>query len=269
MGSWSQNLEYNNKVFNAKENRLNSLKDAHTGKVGIIVGAGPSLDKNVHLLHEATDKVIIISTDGACPTLIARGIDPHYVVSAEEHGVIKMFLRGLNFRRTTGLFSSTIHPMFTDEWTEYGLPCLFYNNRGERLKGRYQKHPRNNPDWDLNMAFVDPIVPNVSFHSIHIARYLGIQSIALMGVDLGVPIGSYHHAKDFPEDCRAPCWRDEKHMVEKMRWGFQRDADLAKQMDSKDISNCTEGGILTAFFRTTLAAWMKHHDCRNPQAAAN
>jgi len=58
---------------------LLELAEKFTGLPVILVAAGPSLDKNVHLLKEAKEKALIIAVDSALPTLIAHGIMPHLI----------------------------------------------------------------------------------------------------------------------------------------------------------------------------------------------
>src|SRR6266850_432562 len=48
---------------------INDLKNAHAGRPAIIVSAGPSLRKNMHLLREAKEKAIIIATQTTLPPL--------------------------------------------------------------------------------------------------------------------------------------------------------------------------------------------------------
>lgn len=58
---------------------LMELAEKFTGLPTILVAAGPSLDKNVHLLKEAKGKALIIAVDSALPTLIAHGIMPDLI----------------------------------------------------------------------------------------------------------------------------------------------------------------------------------------------
>ena len=58
---------------------LMELAEKFTGLPTILVAAGPSLDKNVHLLQEAKGKALIIAVDSALPTLIAHGIMPDLI----------------------------------------------------------------------------------------------------------------------------------------------------------------------------------------------
>ena len=49
----------------------------------IIVGAGPSLDKNVTLLREVKDRAVIIAVDRTLGLLLPLGITPHLVPSID------------------------------------------------------------------------------------------------------------------------------------------------------------------------------------------
>ncbi|NOZ67882.1 MAG: motility associated factor glycosyltransferase family protein, partial [Deferribacteres bacterium] len=62
---------------------VNALKNIFKGCKAIIVSAGPSLDRNVHLLKKAKGKAVIIATGGALPTLLACDIIPDLVVEID------------------------------------------------------------------------------------------------------------------------------------------------------------------------------------------
>jgi hypothetical protein len=59
------------------------LKDIFKGCTAIVVSAGPSLDKNIHLLKKAKGKAVIVATGGALPTLISCDIVPDLVVEID------------------------------------------------------------------------------------------------------------------------------------------------------------------------------------------
>ena len=50
----------------------------------VIVSTGPSLDKQLALLKEYQDKVVILSVDASFPILVEQGIKPDFVVSMER-----------------------------------------------------------------------------------------------------------------------------------------------------------------------------------------
>ena len=61
----------------------NDISGSMRGKPVIVVAAGPSLDKNVHLLKEFQSQYPIIAVDTALRTLQAHDIEPDVVVSAD------------------------------------------------------------------------------------------------------------------------------------------------------------------------------------------
>lgn len=59
------------------------LKDIFKGRPSIVVSAGPSLDKNFHLLKKAKGKAIIIAVDVVLPILLPANIIPDMVVAID------------------------------------------------------------------------------------------------------------------------------------------------------------------------------------------
>lgn len=74
-----QNLKYL-----PKSKDFRSLKGAFKNKPLIIVSAGPSLEKNIHLLHQIKNKAVIVSTESILERLLKEGIVPHFVTTMER-----------------------------------------------------------------------------------------------------------------------------------------------------------------------------------------
>lgn len=62
---------------------VEELKGAAAGWPAIIVGAGPSLSKNLDQLRRARGRVVMIAADTVLGYLLARGITPDFVVSVD------------------------------------------------------------------------------------------------------------------------------------------------------------------------------------------
>jgi len=62
---------------------VSKLKDIFKGTPAIVVSAGPSLEKNFHLLRKAKGKAIIIAVDVVLPTLLPAGIVPDILVAID------------------------------------------------------------------------------------------------------------------------------------------------------------------------------------------
>lgn len=68
------------------------LVDAFPEKtVGIMVAAGPSLDKNIKVLHELKDKAVIIAVDTALKSLNREGIVPDFCATVDPRKPINYF----------------------------------------------------------------------------------------------------------------------------------------------------------------------------------
>ena len=62
---------------------VNQLKGRFAGLPAILVAAGPSLQKNVHHLHEAKGRSVIIAADTVLGYLLARRVKPDFVMSVD------------------------------------------------------------------------------------------------------------------------------------------------------------------------------------------
>lgn len=69
-----RNIKVMNRGVSADE-----LKDRYKNKPAIIVSAGPSLKKNIHLLKDAQEKFVIITGGRTLKALMAHGVEPHFV----------------------------------------------------------------------------------------------------------------------------------------------------------------------------------------------
>lgn len=67
----------------AREADAAVLRDAFAGLPAVVIGAGPSLDRNIADLVAYRDRALIIAADTAVRPLLAAGIDPHFVVEAD------------------------------------------------------------------------------------------------------------------------------------------------------------------------------------------
>lgn len=64
---------------------IQTLFDRFANKPAIIVSAGPSLNKNINLLHEAKGKAIIMAVGTAVKALQKQGIQPDFIVTIDPH----------------------------------------------------------------------------------------------------------------------------------------------------------------------------------------
>lgn len=74
---------------------LQELRQSLEGKTVIIVGAGPSLDKNVHLLKEKPQDCIVLAMGAVCRKLYNMGIPMDYIIITDPKVTSNAQIRGV------------------------------------------------------------------------------------------------------------------------------------------------------------------------------
>ncbi len=67
---------------------LEDLQEHFAGVPAFLVAAGPSLDKNIHLLPQAKNHAVIFAADAALPALLANGVTPHFVAAIDPQEIV-------------------------------------------------------------------------------------------------------------------------------------------------------------------------------------
>lgn len=95
-----------------------ALQDAFKGVPAVVVAAGPSLDRNIKLLREVQDEVVIIAVNTSFKAIIDAGVRPHLVLCLESLNVSVHF-EGLEeeLGRTALALDQSSHPAL------FGLPA--------------------------------------------------------------------------------------------------------------------------------------------------
>lgn len=79
----------------ACEGDVTALKGAFAGVPAVIIGAGPSLDRNLDLLRRLSTRALLIAVDTALRPLLTAGIVPHVVVAVDPSELNARHLRDL------------------------------------------------------------------------------------------------------------------------------------------------------------------------------
>ena len=74
---------------------VNELRDMYKGKPAVLVSTGPSLARNIHLLKDARDKIVIIAVAQALRPLLAYDIRPDFICTVDFGEVNMSHLAGL------------------------------------------------------------------------------------------------------------------------------------------------------------------------------
>ncbi|MFC1671083.1 6-hydroxymethylpterin diphosphokinase MptE-like protein [Spirochaetota bacterium] len=160
---------------------VNNFED----KIIIVVGAGPSLDKNFDLLkkYQHRDEIIILSTDMALKPLIKHSIYPQYVISCETIPVD--FFSSIDTKDIHLLAFSCMSNINLKKWKG---AISFYN--------WMLSNPEYNVLWeksgeDLGFVATGSIVTT---QAVSLALGCRIRSLVLVGNDLG--FGARYYAKE-------------------------------------------------------------------------
>lgn len=156
-----------------------SFKDLFKDKPAIVVAAGPSLNKNIDLLKEASTKALLICVDAALKPLLNAGIRPHLVTTTERtEGTIDFYANLSGLEEIFFIFFTVLHP---NVYRIYKGPKI--------IASRYQVFS----DWlslDPGSLSGGPVVGNYAFI---IATILGCNPILMVGQDLSFkPSGATH-----------------------------------------------------------------------------
>ncbi|AGB42142.1 hypothetical protein Halha_2268 [Halobacteroides halobius DSM 5150] len=182
-------------IFTNMKHILNSINlgkiDAYQNKPAVCVAAGPSLDKNIDVLKEYQDEVLIITADTVLGKLLNKGIIPDIV------GVVERTKEVYNYFFRDLIAEDRIPQEVTLVTGGVAYPELYNNFPGRKITVF-----RNNiytEEW-----FADNIegvtgfdignsVANLNFS---IAQVLGCEPIILIGQDLAFSSDGLAHTGD-------------------------------------------------------------------------
>ncbi len=145
-----------------------ALFETFKGKPAILVSAGPSLEKNIHLLHEAKDHALIVAVGSAIEALTRHNIQPDLLVSFDASADNFFPFARLDTRHIPLVYSSVMYPLVITEYQGprfsmgidvYPYERWLYANVGTD-KGNVKSGPSTaNLAWDLlRQMQCDPIV---------------------------------------------------------------------------------------------------------------
>jgi hypothetical protein len=152
------------------------LKNIFQERPAIVVSAGPSIEKNLHLLARAKGRAIIIAVDVVVPTLLPAGIIPDFIVALEANRKL--------FRAFENNPLLRFCPLICTPEVDYETMTSLYPGPvflNPAIQHRVLKWFEN--AWE-NKGFVATPGGSVSHMAFTVAEYMGASVIALMGQDL-------------------------------------------------------------------------------------
>lgn len=170
---WLTNFFENLKQIPQSVN-LESFESSLNGVPGIVVSAGPSLNKNIHLLKEIQDKAVIISAGSAINILEKNGIKPHIMVGVDGGEAESRLFNNIKSKDIYFAYSSSVH---FDGLKNYEGPKLFFKMNVLMYDKWFEKEMGMNTKELRSGA-------SVSNLALDIARFIGCNPIILIGQDL-------------------------------------------------------------------------------------
>ncbi|MBC8106815.1 MAG: motility associated factor glycosyltransferase family protein, partial [Anaerolineae bacterium] len=168
------------------------LKNCYAKKPAIIVSAGPSLRKNMHLLKDAQGKSVIIAVQTTLQPLLEIGVRPQFVTSLDYHEICTRFFEKLPKDLTTELIAE---PKASN--------AVFDLNPGplSLLGNEFADGLISEMNLDRPRLTSGATVAHLAFY---LAEHMGCDPIILVGQDLGFSDGLCYSPGTSYEDVWRP-----------------------------------------------------------------
>lgn len=260
------NILRNSEYFEDSIN-LNDYKNIYKNKPAIIVSAGPSLDKNFHLLKDYKNKAVIFGQDATYEKLLNNGIKPDFVSSFERDYITydKFFKdKKIDVNNITFLNKTVVWPE-TNEWVKRNngkLSFVFTDTLSyEKKLGELCNLPALN--IDSSVAILD----------LAVALQMGCNPIIFIGQDLSYSEDGYTHAGDISINDKKNLKDESLLTIKGINGGYVRTTKILnmfkEQIENIIIKNpnttfvnSTEGGALirgtkNMKFKESLESYLK------------
>lgn len=171
---WQFNFESNREKIKQHPG-VQALKNKFPGMPAILVGAGPSLDKNLRYLACARESAVFIASDAALKPLLKHNIEPEFVMVLDPQEEIAKFLTGVPNKKIILIAPTIIHPRILDLWDG---SVVFYNKFAPDIPSLVQVQNK--------MPTVGVLTPGGSVLSVayDLAFQIGASPIIFVGQDL-------------------------------------------------------------------------------------
>jgi Flp pilus assembly protein TadD len=219
---------------------IKHLYEKFKGIPGIIISAGPSLEKNIHRLKEAKGKALIIATAPVVRVLFAHNIKPDLIVSIDFMDENGIHFEGINDCVDIPLvYPIRLTPRIVKEYQG----DMFAVQDFMGLFGWLQKN------WEFKGSFTGG--GSVAIYAIMLALFCGCDPVIFVGQDLAFTDRSHIDGVFLAEkvDRNNPnvLWVDgmygEKVPTSPVFLSFLGTIEaMIKQFQDRSFLNCTEGG---------------------------
>lgn len=250
---WQRNFLSNRDTIQRNPGVI-ALKNRFRDIPSIVVGAGPSLDKNIRYLRKAREKALILSCDAALKPLMAHDIVPNFVIVLDPQEEIARFLCNVPQKGITLVVPTIVHPSILELWEG---DVLFFNKFAPDIPTLVEIQKA--------VPQIGILTPGGTVLSVtyDLAFQAGCNPILFAGQDLSYPKKNSHsHGTEAAEkglkstvekqkdsivletDMNNKQLRTLKSMSVSKQW-FSWAFTTWKRDNPVSVSNCSEAGILT------------------------
>lgn len=218
----------------------------------VVVSAGPSLHKQLSLLRQYQENVVIFCADGALNMLENEGIVADYVLNLDiEDLAVKFFncSKSLDYSKTIAVLAANTHPNVV-KYVQTKLPCCVVL-RNECLYRQFYLD---------DFGYIETGT-HVSHFSYTLALALGFKNIVMIGQDLAFDEKGNSHSKGFSygeqfnEEKTIPtlkvlAYEGKGEVLTHIAWNDYRiklEYLIARNNDKAVFYNATEGGAYINF----------------------
>ena len=177
-------VTFKNIAFNLPdylENRgVEALRNRAAGYPAIVVAAGPSLARNVHLLAELRNRAVVICVQTVLRLLHTLNIRPHFVTSLDYHEISGEFFRGIED------FGDTL--LVAEPKATWHVLDLFTSGK-HVLKHRFHDTLLRDAGPQRGEMRAGTTVAHLAFY---VAQHLGCDPILFVGQDLAYSEGMFY-----------------------------------------------------------------------------
>lgn len=179
---WLKNIRKNLPVIAAGVS-VERLGDILKGMPAIVVGAGPSLQKNIDLLAEAGNRYPLFCCDRALAKAVERGITPQFVIVCDAQDVVADFLAPHDTSKIVLLATTFTSPkVLALPW----LKRVFFNMLD--IDTKFSEASMNLTEKRIGMIPGTVIVGNAAFV---LAKLAGCNPVTFVGNDLSMTDASH------------------------------------------------------------------------------
>ena len=237
--AWITNFFENLKEY-PKSVNLDMFESSLRNVPSIIVSAGPSLNKNIHLLKEIKNKALIISAGSAINILDKHGIKPHIMVGVDGGEGESRLFNNVKAKDIYFAYTSSVH---FDGLKNYEGPKIYFRINAFKHDEWFEKEVEENTKAIQSGA-------SVSNLALDISRFLGCNPIILVGQDL-----SYSNMQTYAEGAVLKEEQDEilRKNIEEKNKHYMEQTDINGNM------------VYTTYSMISIKVYFEEYVKRHPE----